>query len=86
MILTGIISKDEIDTALKSSLVKKLIDLIRIRNSHPAFGGEFYVEAPEEYKLEMRWEQNNHWMKLHVDLSVPSAVIIGSNLEEEIIS
>ncbi len=76
----------EIDNALKLPLTRKLIDLIRFRNSHPAFNGEFRVDAPGNNLLEMKWVQDDHWVKLYVDLSVPSAVITGSGLKEEIIS
>ena len=77
-------TNDEIDKALEQSLVQKLIKLIRLRNSHQAFNGEFNVEAPEGYLLEMRWEQKEYWIMLHVDLSNCVAVITGSSLEEEI--
>ena len=75
---------DEIKSSLEMPLVIKLINLIRLRNSHPAFNGEFYIEAPEDNLLEMRWEENEHWIMLHVDLSSIIAVITGSGLEEEI--
>jgi sucrose phosphorylase len=62
-------------------LVQKHIELIRLRNTHPAFGGEFHVEAPEKNLLEMKWNRNEHWIKLNLDLSVPSASITGSDLK-----
>lgn len=74
---------DEIEDALEQSLVQKLIELIRLRNSHQAFNGEFYIEAPEDYLLEMRWEQNEHRIMLHVDLSNSVAVITGTGLRDE---
>jgi sucrose phosphorylase len=77
-------TNDEIENALKQPLVQKLIELIRLRNSHQAFNGEFYIEAPEEYLLEMRWEQNEHRIMLHVDLSNSVAVITGTGLREKI--
>ncbi len=77
-------TNEEIDDALNQPLVKKLIDLIRLRNDQPAFSGEFKVDAPEDHLLELRWDQDKHWVKLQVDLSVPSAVITGSGLKKEI--
>jgi len=74
----------EIETALRQPLVQKHIELIRLRNTHPAFGGEFHVEAPEKNLLEMKWNQNEHWIKLNLDLSVPAASITGSDLEKKI--
>ncbi len=75
---------DEIKSAIEQPLVQKLIELIRLRNSHPAFNGEFHVEAPEGNLLEMRWAKNEHWIMLHADLSDTVAVITGSGLEKEI--
>ncbi len=77
-------TNEEIDSALRQPLVQKLIELIRLRNKHPAFGGEFHVEAPEKNLLEMKWNRNKHWIKLNLDLSVPAAAITGSDLKEEI--
>jgi sucrose phosphorylase len=77
-------TNDEIVSALEQPLVQKLIELIRLRNSHPAFNGEFHVKAPEDNLLEMRWEDNEDLIMLHVDLSVPCAEITGSGLNEEI--
>jgi sucrose phosphorylase len=76
--------KEEIDAALKQPLVQKLIELIRLRNTHSAFGGEFHVDAPEKNLLEMKWNKNGHWIKLDTDMSVPSASITGSDLKEKI--
>ena len=75
---------DEIESAIELPLVKKLIKLIRLRNNHPAFNGEFYIAAPEDNLLEMRWDQSEHWIMLHVDLASIVAVITGSGLDEEI--
>ncbi|NLD36655.1 MAG: sucrose phosphorylase [Desulfatiglans sp.] len=78
-------TNDEVDNALRQPMVKKIIDLISLRNSHPAFNGEFHVEAPEKSLLLMIWKKDDQWIKLDVDLSIPSASITGSGLKEEII-
>ena len=74
----------EIEAALQRPLVQKQIKLIRLRNSHPAFAGEFHVEAPTENRIELQWKLREHWVKLSVDLSVPNASITGTGLTEEI--
>ncbi len=79
MELTG-----KIESTLKYPLTQKLFNLIRLRNNHPAFNGEFYIESPEDNLLEMRWENNGHWIMLHADLAYTVAVITGSDLDEEI--
>jgi sucrose phosphorylase len=70
----------EIDAALKRPLVQKQIELMKLRNTHPAFAGEFRVEAPAENLIELQWKRQEHWVTLHVDLSVPMASITGTSL------
>jgi len=70
----------EIDTALKRPLVQKQIELMRLRNTHPAFAGEFQVDIPEENQIQMQWRRQEHWIRLHADLSVPSASITGTGI------
>jgi sucrose phosphorylase len=77
-------TNEEIAIALKQPLVQKLIDLIRLRNMHPAFNGAFTVEAPETNLLIMKWVKGVHCVTLNVDLSEPSASITGSGLNSEI--
>ena len=50
-------TRDEIVTALDRPVVRKLTALIRMRNTHPAFGGRFQVLASAEpHLLALRWE------------------------------
>jgi len=69
----------EIEDVLKQSLVQKQIELIRLRNTHPAFKGEFRVDATKENRIELQWQLGDHWIKLQTDLSVPSASITGTS-------
>ena len=69
----------EVEAALRRPLVRKQIELIRLRNMHPAFAGEFRVEAPTEGEIEIQWRLQEHWVKLHADLSVPRVTITGTN-------
>jgi len=70
----------EIETALGRPLVQKQIQLIRLRNRHPAFAGEFQVNVPAENRIQLQWEFEKDRLKLDVDLSVPSASITGTGL------
>ncbi len=76
----------EIETALGHPLVQKLMELIRLRNTHPAFGGEFQVEVPAEHQIRMRWKQQQEWIELLANLSVPSASITGTGIQSLTIS
>jgi sucrose phosphorylase len=72
----------EIDRALHRPLVQKLIQLIRLRNSHPAFAGAFEVDVPAESQIEMLWMLKEHRVKLHVDLSIPWASMTGTGIHQ----
>lgn len=68
----------EIQAALGRPLAGKQIELIRLRNTHPAFEGEFRVEAPTESRIEILWRQREHWIKLDADLAGRKASITGT--------
>ena len=72
----------EIDTALKRPLVQKQIELMRLRNMHPAFGGECKVDVPTESRIKIRWIRQEHSVKLRADFSVPSASITGTGIHQ----
>jgi sucrose phosphorylase len=74
----------EIKAALGRPLVRKQIELIRLRNTHPAFGGEFRVEAPTENRIEILWQRQEHWIKLDADLAARTASITGTGPAGEV--
>ena len=59
-------------------MVQKQIELMRLRNTHPAFGGKVSVDVPAEHAIELTWTLDKQWIKLSVDLSVPVATITGT--------
>jgi sucrose phosphorylase len=69
---------EEIKAALERPMVQKQIELMRMRNAHPAFGGEARVTVPKEHEIEIMWTLGSQWIKLHVDLVVPAASITGT--------
>jgi sucrose phosphorylase len=75
----------EILAAMKRPLVQKQIKLIRLRNSHPAFAGDFRVDIPAENQIQLQWGLKNRWIKLEVDLSVPTASITGTGIRPIVI-
>lgn len=74
-------SPEDLSAALDSPLVKRLLDLIRVRNLHPAFNGKSVAESPARHLLTIAWELESHWIRLKVDFSRPSA-LIESSLDE----
>ena len=67
---------DEIDEALQRPVVRRLMDLIRLRNTHPAFGGELSVETDAEESVCLRWQHRDAHLSLEVDLGVGRATIV----------
>ena len=56
----------EIETALRRPVVADLIRLIRLRNSHPAFGGRFTAEPSGDSTLVLSWSRDNARAELKV--------------------
>jgi len=69
----------EIQSALECPMMQKQIELIRMRNTHPAFAGELRVDVPAEHEIEITWTLGKQWIRLLADLSVPSASITGTS-------
>lgn len=60
---------DELDAALQRPVVQNLCALIRLRNTHPAFGGEFSSDAPSASELVMRWRSGVDFAELRIDFA-----------------
>jgi sucrose phosphorylase len=59
----------EIEEALTQPVVRSLLELIRLRNAHPAFGGEFRLVDSPDGELEMHWLNDTQFARLRVDLA-----------------
>jgi len=71
-------SLDQIGADLKKPVVERLIDLIRLRNAHPAFGGEAHVDSTAGHLFSISWKSGEAWARLEVDFAKPSATIHAS--------
>jgi sucrose phosphorylase len=61
-------AREEVESSLQKPVVKKLLDLIRHRNSHPAFGGSFFLKpAQDAHQLTLRWQRTDEFTELKVD-------------------
>jgi sucrose phosphorylase len=58
----------EIDEALRRPVVQDLCELIRMRNTHPAFGGRFEMVESTDEVLGLRWTAGAAVATLSVDL------------------
>jgi sucrose phosphorylase len=65
----------EVKAALAKPVVHKLLEIVRLRNTHPAFGGTCTVESPAKHLLTLTWGHAEEWARLQLDLAHPSAVI-----------
>jgi sucrose phosphorylase len=65
----------EVKFALEKPVVRKLLEIVRLRNSHFAFGGEALVEPAAANELKISWKLGEAWVRLDVDLSKPCASI-----------
>ena len=62
-------SEDEIDAALQRPVVQRLCELIRLRNTHPAFNGEFTLLDSNSQQLSLRWQQGDAFAALQIDFA-----------------
>ncbi len=69
----------EIEAALQKPVVQKLLKLIRLRNTHPAFAGHEEIENPSDHTFVITWNNAEHWARLFVDLTEPRALVTHSN-------
>ena len=61
-------TRSEIDHALERPVVSDLLELIRLRNQHPAFDGHFEMESSADEVLDLRWRKGQEHAHLYVDL------------------
>ena len=62
-------SRAEIDAELRRPMVARLLELIRLRNSHPAFGGTFELGETTDHQLLLRWTTGAHHATLEANLA-----------------
>ncbi len=69
----------EIKSSLTKPAVRGLLELIRLRNTHPGFAGQAQVKSPGADTLSISWKNGAHWAKLDVEFEVPRASVRYSN-------
>ncbi|HEY4363055.1 MAG TPA: sucrose phosphorylase [Bryobacteraceae bacterium] len=68
-------SRQEIDSAAARPVVQTLFELIRFRNTHPAFSGEFRLLPCADHEIQIEWRSDKEWARLEVDLKAAAATI-----------
>jgi sucrose phosphorylase len=61
-------TRHEIEHAMERPVVADLLALIRLRNSHLAFGGTFTLGDSSEHTLDLSWRNGAEFASLQVDL------------------
>ena len=72
-------SRAELYERLEAPVVRSLLDLIRFRNEHPAFAGDFQIHNSDNSALVMEWRKHSDWTRLDIDLAARTAVISHSD-------
>jgi sucrose phosphorylase len=68
---------------LGKPVVQRLLDLIRLRNRHPAFQGQFTRAAASESGLTLQWAAGDDYARLEVDLLSKAGAVHYSSEEGE---
>ncbi|TVZ16729.1 sucrose phosphorylase [Maribacter sp. MAR_2009_72] len=74
----------EIETHIKTPFFKKFEKLMRLRNSHVAFNGTFNILPTEPTILNIRWEKDNDWVALYIDLTTLDLKITYTEGQKEV--
>jgi sucrose phosphorylase len=61
-------SVGEVEDELRRPVVRRVLELVRLRMTHPAFDGELCVESDADSPLRLRWEGGDARLALEVDL------------------
>ena len=60
---------DELRHAFDRPVVKRLTELIQLRNTHPAFDGNLHVEHTNAHAIQLHWSHREFACSLRVDLA-----------------
>ncbi|MFS4418390.1 sucrose phosphorylase [Maribacter sp. 2307ULW6-5] len=74
-------SKEEVREKTGELLFRAMAELMRLRNRHPAFNGDFELVPSRDTVLELRWSLASDAIGLHVDLEEGSFNISGTGPE-----
>lgn len=68
-------SLSDVEEALKRPVVRRVVELIRLRNTHPAFDGELDVAVSGPTSLRLEWRNGEATCALDVDLASGAAEV-----------
>lgn len=63
------LSLDDVEAGLQRPIVRDQLELLRLRNTSPAFDGTITVEAGADHELRITWRNGADWATLDADLA-----------------
>lgn len=75
--------REEVLAAIQTPVVARLLDLIRLRNQHAAFSGEFSHASSADHVLSLVWTAGDEYARLDVDLKRKTGDLVYSSKEGE---
>ena len=66
---------EEIEKNLNRPVVQRLLKLIRFRNTHPAFQGDFKVLDSKKHKIKLRWEKDDSFCEAIINFHTKKSKI-----------
>lgn len=69
----------ELNAQLQRPVVRSLFDLIRFRNTHAAFSGDFHLLPCDNHSIRIEWRSGAARARLSVDLKTMSATVAHSS-------
>ncbi len=69
----------ELNAQLQRPVVRSLFDLIRFRNTHAAFSGDFHLLPCDDHSIRIEWRSGAARARLSVDLKTMSATVAHSS-------
>lgn len=73
------LSLEDIDAGLKRLVVRNQLKLIQLRNTSPAFQGDFEIHPSDAHRLHLTWRHEGHQATLDADLRNSSFRVTVSN-------
>lgn len=77
------LSFEELKEQMKRPVVEKLFELIKLRNEHPSFSGDFHIDQSENHILHLSWRMGQDFSRLEIDIQKNQAVVTFSDLSGE---
>jgi sucrose phosphorylase len=80
------LSLEEACDRLELPLVQEQIEMIRIRNTNPAFEGSLTLERPEPHKIVFKWKSGRNEATLEADFLTHSVAVVSRKEGQEELS